>query len=455
MAARITTGQTLGLRALASGGRTAIGSYDQIERYLRRTLGPEHAALFAEPSVRGAEIDWFTNFDSADRPVRLNETDPNARSAIANLERLVSDIEGCAVTLQKSDRPDERILGDMLARALEIPNEEAIFRVGDQPVLTFWGHVVDEGTTPENPIRSVIRRARNTDNNNTLDSERPVANDGLEIETYEDTGRVQGKHSIYGIPSKYVPITILSWVVFTVLLIAIGMELLRGCAIGLPHAWTGWLINFCPDGAEVGDPAALQAEHDKQQLLQAQYEQLVRQADLARQTCQITGLTTPMPREQPESHQDQSPQQKTPEQPIAHPDVDNKSPESPMKFPDKLSSIEGCWKAHEGLTAVQDNVDTNRKLDVTYCFNADGSGSQTIRYLDTGSTCRGSAHAQLEGDKLIIVGETVPCEGDGGFEAVSSVCRRGENGEARCDETPQGDRKPSFQDFPFTHVESK
>ncbi len=461
MATRITTGRTLGLRALASGGRTAVGSYDQIVRYLQRTLGSEHASLFAEPSLRGDEVDWFTNFDSDVRPVRLNDADPAARAvAVANLDRLVADIEGRAVALQKSDRQDERILGDMLARALETPYEESIFLLGVQPVLTFWGYVVDEGQSPENPVRAVIRRARaeqaaraqaagrSPEGATSRVSEAPVDRPPAPP-PHPGVSRVRRGFAGWAPPMA------LAWAIFAVLLLAIGAMLLRGCAIGLPYAFTGWILNYCPASADAGVLAAIAAERAKQDTLQAEYQQLVREADLARQACQIQRRPSPAPSpsQKPSPTASVSPTPTPTQGPTPTPSP-SPSP-SRMEIPKTLSSLQGCWKAHEGLTETRNGVDTGKKLDVKFCFNADGSGSRTIRYQEDGATCEGTVQARLNGETLTIDLAEAPCGGGHGkFSAARDACRRADNGEARCDETGEGESKPNFVDFPFTRIDS-
>ena len=111
MGVLITSGDRLGLRALGSGGRTALASYDQIIRTLAQSMSPAHVALFAEPSLRGGAIDWFTNFDDDGKPARLNESAPVVREAArARLEGLVNDILEKAGVLQQSDREGDRVL---------------------------------------------------------------------------------------------------------------------------------------------------------------------------------------------------------------------------------------------------------------------------------------------------------------------------------------------------------
>src|SRR5205823_6891287 len=50
------------LHALGTGGQLAVLAWDQVTQYLRRTLSPAHALLFAEPNFdpeRGT-VDWYT-----------------------------------------------------------------------------------------------------------------------------------------------------------------------------------------------------------------------------------------------------------------------------------------------------------------------------------------------------------------------------------------------------------
>jgi hypothetical protein len=130
------------LHALGTGGQLAVLAWDQLTQYLRRTLSPAHALLFAEPNFdpeRGI-IDWYT--EGASPPRRLAELDPVARAAAEeNLRRLVADIEGQVETLRQSPRASDRFMGEMLEHALEVPDTERIYAAGTQPILVGWGHL--------------------------------------------------------------------------------------------------------------------------------------------------------------------------------------------------------------------------------------------------------------------------------------------------------------------------
>jgi hypothetical protein len=159
MAVLITTGSRIGMRTLGGGGRTTTSSYEQMTRYLRQVLGADHAALFAQPSERPGQIDWYTGFDSAEKPVRLAQASPEQRgAAVQVLKRLVADITAKADELAASDGQPDRILGEMLRFALEVPDEDQVWLIGAQPVLTFWGHVRDIAR-PENVLRGLIQKA--------------------------------------------------------------------------------------------------------------------------------------------------------------------------------------------------------------------------------------------------------------------------------------------------------
>ena len=443
MSTLITSANPLGLRALGSGGRTAVASFEQITRTLRQSLGPEHAALFAEPSPRGAAIDWFADSDRGDVPVRLTEAEPALRErGLARLAGLVRDIEAKAVSLRKSDRQDERILGEMLTHALDIPGEDAVFLIGERPVMTFWGYVRDSGQPAVKPLHSLISRRRPEDPPKTAIE----AGAGLPDET-----AVRGPPTLPlrdGIVERRWPAAVapaILWTILTLLLLTCGVELLRGCAVGFPHSLTGWLLNYCAASPDTATDDALAAERDRQAQLQAEYEDLVREAALDRQACRIktgsNGAQTPIPKPQPEPIE-------TPVPPAPHKD----QLRIPVQPNGDLGFLEGCWRARDGLH-VDGGKDAGKEVKVTYCFNKDGTGTRTIRYNEDRSRCRGALTAKLDGDKLTFAVGAATCEGGhSDFPAANDVCRRGDEGVARCDEISVTSVKPNFVDYPFTRT---
>ena len=486
MAILLTSSNPLGLRAVGSGGKTAVASYGQITRTLRQMLGPDHAALFAEPNERAAKIDWFADVEARGTPIRLTAAPAAVRErGLARLDTLMRDIMNKTVSLQKSDRQDERILGDMLAHAIEIPDEDAVFLVGEQPVLTFWGYVKDQGRPAINPIHTLLkRRAQTTPGSDLAGAGRagsvtgnPAGPRNPERETaeaarqtalpmYEAAQPLSGSAQPIrqAAPVVRLPAAAL-WAVFALLLLTCGVQLLRGCAIGFPHALTGWLLDSCH--APAGDDSGAEAdERARQAEYQAQYDELIREAALSRQACLITQhrtdepVVTPLP--DPVVPKPDPVLQPLPKpDPIPAPQPEPAPvPQQQMQLPpandDKTDFLEGCWRAQDELFEIIDGKRTGRKLKATYCFNKDGTGTRTIRYEKDNVKCVGPMTARRIDDILTIDLGNAPCEANhGNFVAATAKCRRGQAGEARCDQIPTGSKKPEFQDFPFTRTDEQ
>lgn len=124
-------------------GSPAQRSFELVTSALRSRLGPDHAALFAEPvaSEHGERIDWHA--PAAGRAERLIDLAPDAQAALRDLlGRLATDIRDEAARLSGTGRNDDLRLAEALSNALEVPGEEMIWslRDGDRlsPVLVHW-----------------------------------------------------------------------------------------------------------------------------------------------------------------------------------------------------------------------------------------------------------------------------------------------------------------------------
>ncbi len=134
---RLASARTAALNPLGTAGQR---SFEVIRREAAK-LGPAHEALFAEPfpSPEGDLIDWYGAGSGSAAPV--SALDEAARAAaMARLDGLVADILARAQTLEQDRDPERRRLGEALRNAVEIPDEGAIYVIGEQPVLTNWAH---------------------------------------------------------------------------------------------------------------------------------------------------------------------------------------------------------------------------------------------------------------------------------------------------------------------------
>lgn len=145
------------LTPLSVGGQPVAQAWAQIDAYLRRARGAQHAALFAEPNFDpdSGRTDWYAAADGT--PMALDALGgPERDTALAQLEALRRDIEAEAAGLAASNRPAEAALGDLLRAAMRIPATSYVRVVGGQPVLFGWGH--EQGgrsVTPEALVRLV------------------------------------------------------------------------------------------------------------------------------------------------------------------------------------------------------------------------------------------------------------------------------------------------------------
>ncbi|MCB1362499.1 MAG: hypothetical protein KDK02_00135 [Rhodobacteraceae bacterium] len=145
-------------------GTAAQRSYELVSGAVRARLGPEHAAIFAEPvaSEHGERIDWHTAIPGQSRP--LADLPEPERDALRNrLAALAADIRAEAEALAGTGQADDRRLSEALLNALEIPGEAMIRAVqgGDgrlHPVLLHWAWIRNEQAAVRGILSGLVAR---------------------------------------------------------------------------------------------------------------------------------------------------------------------------------------------------------------------------------------------------------------------------------------------------------
>jgi len=407
MAVLVASGATRGLRAVGGGGLTATGAYDQIVWLLKQSFGAEHAAIFTRPSARLGGIDWFADFDTDARPVRLDEAEPELRDkALAQLCAAVADIEAKAAALLKSDRQDERVFGDILTRALEVPDDKAIFQIGGQPLLTFWGYMRDTGPRIENPLQTVIRGWRPPKANEqetpppistppSIAPPSPTASEAIAPHPAEApaASASEGMPALQADDKRAArsllnsPWALLITIFVLLLLLLEGIVLVRGWSSD--HIWAPPLASVPPS-------------------------------------------TPPSP-----------PSVSIPAQPASPPPV------APSRV--SLDILKGCWRSDREEDVVTDGKATGKHTSITLCFDAGGSGSSKIRERESGLVCSGPLRARIDGGRLVIDLDEMVCPGSSTFSAGQIACTLASNTKARCDTIWAG--SPQSAGFPFSKIE--
>ncbi len=140
-AALIATTRAREIQALGTAGQLTTDSWAALHRLLTQRLGPDHAALLAEPVTNAAqgETDWYADTALPARPLSSLPPD-EAAAARAALDRLSGDTLALAASMTAAGSDADRFLGAMLSLTMQVPDDGFIHVAGAQPVLVAWGH---------------------------------------------------------------------------------------------------------------------------------------------------------------------------------------------------------------------------------------------------------------------------------------------------------------------------
>lgn len=151
---KLTTAASTGLKPLGTPGQR---SFELIVPTVQRSLSEAHARIFAEPvaTPRGDVTDWYAPVSGT--PKRLIDLDPDSQRAVRDrLGQLAADIFALADKLGSSADSESQRLAQALRNALEVPDETAIYVVGEQPVLTNWAHQQDVKQAPTGLLSAMV-----------------------------------------------------------------------------------------------------------------------------------------------------------------------------------------------------------------------------------------------------------------------------------------------------------
>lgn len=144
MGVKIGTTSRSGLSVEQVGGNDVYKMLSQIQSVLDG-LGPEFAAIFAEPVDAGRDIDWYApegaNVESAADFAKSGRAE-ELNAGLVKLDKLASGIKAYAADLRASKSAASRNYADILEKALTQPRamqEQCTYFVDGQPVLIGWG----------------------------------------------------------------------------------------------------------------------------------------------------------------------------------------------------------------------------------------------------------------------------------------------------------------------------
>jgi hypothetical protein len=338
----------------------------------------------------------------------------------------VNDIRARAAELKNSSRQSDRLLGQLLLLALEVPGEDCIYALGDQPVLIFWGHLADVPTPQAGVIDRMIAASRKVKTTT-------VANDVVRPQETIATVAA-GPAAVAAAKPRYRWLPPVLWGVFVVLCVVIGLDLLAACGLGLP--WRGdlgdLLVNYCPVPADDAAARQLQELESQNAALLGQLERLLGQTAGRQQQCALQPTPVVVPPVVDPTHKSNPP----PVPPIPCGPNQQGPGCTTLQIPKKPSSnsfLAGCWggPSQVGGTPVMER----------YCFKENGEGTVTFSGQN-GLECHGAVHASLvpPGPHLVINRDASPCNQQGFGSIISRVinCAQDAEGQTACSENRNG-----------------
>ena len=430
MSTRIAVSLRGQMRALASQGIFATDCYEQLKSILLQKLGPDHAALLAEPqhNAEGNSVDWYAEGNGPAVPLaELSEQDAQALRARAGT--LASDIAGLSSNLTADAQARQALSGQLLRLALQHPADEDIWSVDGRPVLINWGFAPGSvGAQPQDLTRL----------GGVLPPPPPPA------------------------PVAAVPVAVpprsgcLPWLLPLLLLLLLLW--LLGAALGL-------LPSPLPSGCMPVDRSTLEAEKQKAAANEDQLALLWRQLQERAALCKpVAPPVTPTPPKVEEKKEEPKPDPEVVEpflgetpveppkvaeapkpkskpepkqEPKPLPKEEPKPQEPPKPAPKKndnlaipedaakkndLSFLEGCWTSETGLYSHP----SNEPIIAEYCFDKSGKGRRLVRERN-GQVCSGSASARFQGNQLQFDSSQARCPRGGTYVPQKVECTGQEN----------------------------
>lgn len=344
-------------------GEPGQRSYEFITGVVERELGAQHAALFAEPELKLDGVAWTTGVAGVIHPLDA-KTEAEQANLTQSLGLLVADILAVAERYASERDPAAHALANALKNAVEVPGDDCIFAVGDQPVIVRWAHLLDVHTAPNGVLsRLVAPRAPSNKTSTEATSSTSTAASMASLDALPTDSRLI-HHVYYNASGCTGWLWWLGWLVLAILIAVFLYRALPACGIT-----TGWWLGGCAQANAAMTP------NDTD--LQSEIDSLERQVFQAGRQCNVQGDIP-----------------KTSVEP---------SIEDVLREQD-TAKLKGCWNLGSDYTLYIEG-DTDRPVSVTdwnVCFDGNGGGEQDVMFSD-GTGCAGPVNASFDEDGRLMV----------------------------------------------------
>lgn len=129
-------------QSMGENGQAVHLSALQLRETLRLRRYADVADTLAIPQINehGDRIDWYAPF-AGDVVPWSAATENERQAALSQLEMNQHALRKFSDELRQHDKPEQRLFGQLLEKALQFPDNQHVWLVGGKPVISFWGFV--------------------------------------------------------------------------------------------------------------------------------------------------------------------------------------------------------------------------------------------------------------------------------------------------------------------------
>ncbi|RJT50360.1 SrfA family protein [Rahnella variigena] len=152
----LRSGSLNDILALGENGQPVYASALQLRETLRLRKQPAIADCLAIPQLNeaGDRLDWYSPREG--KVVSwAAATDAARASALRQLENCLDVVSQISKAAKSSEKSASQFFGALLEKAFRFPDQNHVYLVGGQPVLTFWGFVSLDSTASAEPFAAL------------------------------------------------------------------------------------------------------------------------------------------------------------------------------------------------------------------------------------------------------------------------------------------------------------
>ncbi|MDR3434944.1 MAG: SrfA family protein [Rouxiella aceris] len=144
------------LLALGENGQAVYASALQLRETLRLRKKQHIADCLAipQPNEQGDRLDWYAPVEGKVTSWATS-SHSERQQALRQLEACQAEISQIVTRAQASEKSSQKLFGALLSKAIQFPDQNYVYLVGGQPVITFWGFVKLDKKSRDNALEAL------------------------------------------------------------------------------------------------------------------------------------------------------------------------------------------------------------------------------------------------------------------------------------------------------------